>query len=170
MTLLIALARAKINLRLKGKKVNAMKKLTLKEARPPYNISLDDAVLTDDEVVLLEKDGQPVAALVPMDEYADFQAWREAEKRRQARQAEEAAIEREHAAFKRMLPELLKQYEGRVVAIYEGQVVDVGDDRMEVWERARQQLGKVPVYVQTVEYPPRVYKVPHRKVIVDVEL
>ena len=61
-----------------------MKKLILKEARAPYNISLDDALLTD-EVVLLEKDGQPVAALVSMDEYA---------------------------AFQRMLPELLKEYEG----------------------------------------------------------
>ena len=146
-----------------------MKKLTLKETQSPYNISLDDALLTD-EVVLLEKDGQPVAALVPMDEYAAFQAWREEEKRRQARQAEEAAIEREHAAFQRMLPELLKQYEGRVVAIYNGQVVDVGDDRMEVWKKARQKLGQVPVYVQTVEYPPKVYKMPHRKVIADVDL
>ena len=82
-----------------------MRKLILKEARAPYNISLDDTLLTD-EVVLLEKDGQPVAALVPMDEYSAFQAWREEEKRRQARQVEEAAIEREHAAFQRMLPEL----------------------------------------------------------------
>jgi PHD/YefM family antitoxin component YafN of YafNO toxin-antitoxin module len=146
-----------------------MKKLALKETQAPYNISLDDALLTD-EVVLLEKDGQPVAALVPMDEYTAFQAWREEEKRRQARQAEEAAIEREHAAFQRMLPELLKQYKGRVVAIYNGQVVDVGDDRMEVWKQARQKLGQVPVYVQTVEYSPKVYKMPHRKVIADVDL
>jgi hypothetical protein len=146
-----------------------MRKLTLKEARAPYTVSLDDAILTD-EVVLLEKDGQPVAALVPMSEYVAFQAWREEEKRRQARQAEEAVIEQEHAAFNRMLPELLKQYEGRVVAIYNGQVVDVGDDEGEVWKRVRQQLGKVPVYVQTVEYPPRVYDIPYREVVADVEL
>lgn len=123
-----------------------------------------DETLTN-EVVILEKDGQPVAAVVPIEEYTAFQSWREAEKRRQARQAEATAIEREHAAFQQMLPELLKQYEGRVVALYKGQVVAVGDDRMEVWERARQQLGDVPVYIQTVEYPPRIYKMPHRKVV-----
>lgn len=55
-----------------------MKKLELKEARAPYNISLDEALLSD-EVVILEKEGQPVAALVPMAEYAAFRAWREAE-------------------------------------------------------------------------------------------
>jgi len=31
----------------------------------------------------LEKEGQPVAALVPMAEYAAFRAWREAEELRQ---------------------------------------------------------------------------------------
>ena len=139
-----------------------VKKLTLKETRAPYNVSLDDAILTD-EVVILEKDGQPVAALVPIAEYMAFQAWREEEKRRQAREVEEAAIEREHAAFQQMLPELLKKYKGRVVAIHNGQVVAVGDDRMELWERARQQLKGAPVYIQTVEYPARVYKMPYRK-------
>jgi len=140
-----------------------MKKLILKDAQAPYNLSLDDTLLAD-EVVILEKEGRPVAALIPMTEYAAFQAWREEERRRQAHQAEKAAIEREHAAFRQILPELLKQYPGRAVAIYNGQVVAVGDDRMEVWERARHQLKGAPVYVQTVEYSPRVYKMPYRKV------
>jgi len=141
-----------------------MKTLTLKEAQAPYNVALDDVLLTD-EVVILEKDGQPVAAVVPMAEYTAFQAWREAEKRRQARQAEEAAIEQEHAAFERMLPELLKQYPGQAVAIHNGEVVGVGDDEIAVWEEARKKFKGAPIYVQIVEYPPRVYKLPHRKVI-----
>jgi hypothetical protein len=141
-----------------------MKTLTLKEAQVPYNVALDEALLTD-EVIILEKDGQPVAALVPMAEYTAFQAWREAEKQRQARQAEEAAIEREHAAFEQMLPELLKQYPGQAVAIHDGQVVGVGDDEVVVWEEARKKFKGAPIYVQIVEYPPRVYKVPHRKVM-----
>ena len=62
-----------------------------------------------------------------------------------------------------MLPELLKQHPGRVVAIYKGQVVVVGDDRMEVCKQARRQLKGRPVYIQTVEYPPKVYKAPYRK-------
>lgn len=105
-----------------------------------------------------------MAALVPIAEYRAFESWREEEKRRQAHQAEQAAIEQEHLAFERMLPELLKQYAGRVVAIHNGQVVDVGDDKMAVWERVRQQLKGAPVYVQIVEARPRVYKMPHRKV------
>jgi len=140
-----------------------MKRLDLKEVSASYHLALD-ALLVTAEVVILEKDSQPVAALVPIAEYEAFQAWREEERRRQARQAEEAAIEREHAAYERMLPELLKQYPGRAVAIYNGQVVGVGDNKMELWSQVRQQLGPVPVYVQIVEYPPRIYKLPHRKV------
>lgn len=140
-----------------------MKTLTLNESRAPYNISLNDALLTD-EVVILEKEGRPVAALIPMAEYDAFQAWREEEKSRQELEAEQAAIEREHLAFQRMLPELLKQYAGQIVAIHNGQVVEVGQDQIEVWERAREKLPGAPVYVQVVQ-PPKTYKMPHRKVI-----
>ena len=141
-----------------------MKTLTLKEAQAPYNVALDDILLSD-EVVILEKNGQPVAVVVPMAEYTAFQAWREAEKRRQAHEAEEAAIKQEHIAFVRMLPELLKQYPGQAVAIHNGEVVGVGDDEVAVWEEARKKFKGAPIYVQIVEYPPRVYKLPHRKVI-----
>lgn len=141
-----------------------MKTLTLKESHAPYNVALDEALLTD-EVIILEKNGQPVVAIVPLAEYTAFQAWREAEERRRARQAEEAAIDREHAAFERMLPELLKQYPGQAVAIYNGEVVGVGNSKMDLWSQVRQKLGPVPVYVQVIEYPTKVYKMPHRKVI-----
>ena len=138
-----------------------MKKLTLKETQAPYEVALDDT----SEVVILERDGEAVAAIVPIAEYQAFQSWRQAELRRQTQSEEESAIEQEHAAFEKMLPELLQKYEGRVVALYQGQVVDVGDDRMTVWAKARKQLGQVPVYVQTVESPPRTLKLPHRKMV-----
>jgi hypothetical protein len=94
-----------------------------------------------------------------------------AESHRQTRETEKAAIEREHVAFEQMLPELLKHYEGRVVAIYNGQIVDVGDDEGEVWVQARQRLGDVPVYVQTVIDPPIVYDMPSVEVVTtDAEL
>ncbi len=146
-----------------------MKRLSIKEAQAHYNISLDE-VVSSDEVVIFEKDGQPVAALLPIEEYNAFQNWREDEQRRLVRQAEEAAIEREHAAFQKMLPELLQEYEGRAVALYQGQVVGVGNDRMKVWRQAREELGHVPVYVQTVEYPPRVYELSSVEVVTDVDL
>ncbi len=146
-----------------------MKRLSLKEAQTHYNISLDE-VISSDEVVIFEKDGQPVAALLPIEEYNTFQNWREGEQRRLARQAEEAAIDREHAAFQKMLPKLLQQYEGQVVALYQGQVVGVGDDRMKVWRQAREKLGPVPVYIQTVEYPPRIYELPSVEIVTDVDV
>ena len=146
-----------------------MQKLILKEAQAPYQIALNDTLFAG-EVVILEKNGQSVAAVVPMTEYDAFQAWRAAEARKQQVEAEEAAIAREHRAFQQMLPALLKQYPGRVVAIHQGKIVAVGDERMEVWQRARQQTEGAPIYVQTVDNPTKVYKMPHRKVVRHVEI
>jgi hypothetical protein len=52
------------------------KELPLKETGVPYYVSVAGVLLAD-EVVILEKEGQPVAALVPITEYAAFQSWRE---------------------------------------------------------------------------------------------
>lgn len=141
-----------------------IKESTLKESQAPYAVALNKVLLTA-EPVILEQDGQSVAAVIPFAEYEAFQTWREAEQRRQARQAEEAAIEQEYAAYQKMLPELLEKYAGRVVALYQGEVVQVGDDEGDIWQQARERLGPVPIYVETVEHPPRVYSVPHRKVV-----
>jgi len=146
-----------------------MQKFILKEAQEFYQTALSD-LFSLGEVVILEKNGQSVAAVVPMAEYDAFQAWRAAEARKQQLEAEEAAIAREHQAFQQMLPALLKQYAGRVVAIHQGEIVAVGDERMEVWQRARQQTNGAPIYVQTVDNPTKVYKMPHRKVVRHVEV
>jgi Uma2 family endonuclease len=66
------------------------KKRTLKEAHVPYSAFLLE-ILSPDEVVILEKAGEPVAALMSIEEYKAYQSWREAEKNYQA---EEAAIEK----------------------------------------------------------------------------
>jgi hypothetical protein len=58
---------------------------------------------------------------------------------------------REIAAFERLKPELLKQYKGRVVAIHNGEVVAVGDDRMDVLGIVLEKLGPVPCYIEWVE-------------------
>ena len=129
-----------------------MQTLVLKESRAPYQVALDDSPMQGD-VVILEKNGQAVAAVVSMTEYLEFQAWREIE---------------QHKHNQQLLPQLRQQHPGRVVAIHNGKVITVGDDRMEVWQRARQQVGKAPVYIQTVEAFPKVYKMPVRKVVADV--
>lgn len=146
-----------------------MQKVILKEAQAPYLVTLGDALFSG-EVVILEKNGQSVAAMVPMADYDAFQAWRAAKERQEQMAQEEAAIAREHQAFQQMLPDLLADYGGHVVALYQGEVIGVGDDRMEVWQRARQQTNGAPVYVQTVSQPSKVYKMPHRKVVRHVEV
>ena len=58
---------------------------------------------------------------------------------------------REVAAFERLKPELLEQYRGRVVAIHQGAVVAVGDNRMDVLGDVLEKLGPVPCYTENVE-------------------
>lgn len=57
---------------------------------------------------------------------------------------------KEVAAFERLKPELLKQYQGRAVAIYQEKVVAVGDDVLETHEQVVDQLGDVICYVELV--------------------
>ena len=140
-----------------------MKKMVLREAQAPYTLTVDEKTLH--EPVLLERDGQPVAALVPIAEFEAFRAWRQAQERHRHRQAQMEAFEREQAAFERMKPELLRTHRGKVVAIYQGQVVQVGTDIAETLDAVYDQFGYVPCYVQRVEETPPVYKFPYRQVV-----
>lgn len=141
-----------------------MKKISLKEAQAPYTLAIDEEALTQ-EPVILERDGQPIAALVPIAEYEAFRAWQQDETRHRRRQAQQEAFEQERAIFERMRPELLRTHLGKVVAIYQGRVVEVGDEVGETVEKVYDRFGYVPCYVQRVEETPRIYKFPHRKVI-----
>ena len=136
-----------------------MKTLILKEAQALYDV-LDESQLAQ-EPVLVERDGRPIGVFVPMAEYEAFRVWRNAEQQRQ-RSAPAEAFRREVAAFERMKPELLRQHPGRVVAIYDGQVIEIGDENESVADvatRLYERMGYVPVYVQRVEDNPRVYKI-----------
>lgn len=64
------------------------------------------------------------------------------------------AFEREVAAFKALKPELLKQYPGQYVAIYQGQVVGHGDNRLALVKEVYNQFGEVPCYVEKVSLEP----------------
>lgn len=66
------------------------------------------------------------------------------------------AFEQEIAAFEQMKPALLEQYAGQFVAIYQGQVVAVGDNRLALVKEVYNQFGEVPCYVEQVTAePPR---------------
>ena len=140
-----------------------MKTLVLKEAKAPYTLILDEAALAEGPVQVLHSDGERVVGvIVPSEEYAAFRTWRQAQKGQQRAQRGHDPFEREVAAFERMLPQLLQKYRGRVVAVYEGRVVEVGcpgEGVAEVAGRVYSRVGYVPVYVQRVTETPRVYKI-----------
>jgi len=142
-----------------------MKTLTLKEAQALYNV-LDERQVT--ESALIDHDDRPVRIMVPADEYAAFLAWRKAEQQRQQRAASDEALRREAEVYERMKPELLRQYRNRVVAIYNGQIIEIGSENesvVNVAMRVYERLGYAPVYVQRVEETPRVYKISSPQIV-----
>ncbi len=145
------------------KRPTDIRKMTLRESRSPYTLTVDEQALR--EPVVLEQDGQPVAALVPIAEYEAFRAWRQAKERHRHPQTRADAFEQERAAYERMKPELLRTHRGQVVAIYQGQVVQVGTDVAETLDAVYDEFGYVSCYVQRVEETARVYEFPHRKVV-----
>jgi hypothetical protein len=123
-----------------------VKIVSLKETPTRYVIEVDRAAV-EQETTLLQRDGQAVAAIVPIDDYRAFQEWQAAWQRPSVPPEFEAEV----AAFEQLKPELLERYRGRAVAIYQGQVIEVGDDKMDVLARVRERLGNVHCYVEWVE-------------------
>jgi hypothetical protein len=62
--------------------------------------------------------------------------------------------EREYQAFLGLLPELLKAHEGKYVAVHEGRVVDVGEDKVALALGVYEKYGYVPIYVGLVATRP----------------
>lgn len=69
--------------------------------------------------------------------------------------------EREYQAFLCLLPELLATYEGRYVAIHNGQVVDSDADDAALILRVQAEVGYVPLYVGLVTRQQPIVRVPH---------
>jgi len=141
-----------------------VRRVVLKESHAPYTLAIEEEVLTR-EPFILERDGEPVAAVIPIAEYQAFRAWQEARDREEQRRKDLEAFEREREAFERLKPELLRTHRGQCVAILNGQVVESGSDKIEVLDRVYARFGYRPVYVQRVEEQPHIYKIPHRKVV-----
>ncbi len=138
-----------------------MKTLILKETQAPYTLTLDEVTLAEGPVRVLCGE-QTIGVLVPPDEYKLFRTWRERRQRRAQIQQARDPFEREVAAFERMLPDLLQKYRGRVAALHNGRVVEVGalgESVAEVAGRVYDRIGYVPAYIQQVEETPRVYRI-----------
>jgi PHD/YefM family antitoxin component YafN of YafNO toxin-antitoxin module len=129
------------------------KRLTLRERCPPYTLSIEEEDILDQESIILERDGQPVAVIVSPAEYEAFRAWQETQDRGRRRQADLEALGREREAYKRLEPELLPLYKGQYVAIREGQVIDSGPNEMALVQRVYEKFGYGPMYVRRVGVP-----------------
>lgn len=128
------------------------KTVKIAEAQAAYRLGVDEKQLAE-EPIILERDGEPVAAIVPFREYREFTSWRE--QREKARTFEE-----ERAAFYRLKDDLHDTHEGQYVAILNGQVVDSGTDPVDVVMRVYTRFGYVPVYVGLVSERPEVVEFP----------
>ncbi len=70
------------------------------------------------------------------------------------RVAIDEAFMQEVAAFEALKPDLLEQYPGQYVAIYQKQVVAVGDNRLALVKEVYSQFGEVPCFVEKVTLEP----------------
>lgn len=73
-------------------------------------------------------------------------------------------LEAEERAFERKLPELLRKYEGRFVALYRGRIVGHDKDDEKLGRRIYDKFGEVPFYIAKVERTPTVHEVPSPEV------
>ncbi len=70
-----------------------------------------------------------------------------------------AAFEGEAAAFDRLKPSLLDQFDGQYVAVYQGRVVAHGADRFDLLRQVHQTFGPVACYIDLVESGSSIRKV-----------
>ena len=74
--------------------------------------------------------------------------------------------ERERLAFLRLLPALLQTHRGQYVAIHNEQVVDSGDNELDLADRVWAKHGYVPIHVDLVTDQPRpLARIPHFRVL-----
>jgi PHD/YefM family antitoxin component YafN of YafNO toxin-antitoxin module len=75
-----------------------VRRIVLKESHAPYTLTLEEGI-AGDEPLVLERDGQAVAVVIPLAEYEAFRAWRDAsEQERESTQGFEA-LRQEPQAF-----------------------------------------------------------------------
>ena len=138
------------------------KKVSLKEARATYSLSLNKTDLAQGPLIL-EHEGEPVAAVVPIAEYREFEAWRE--RHISPPLSSDDEWERARQAFERMRSELVKTHKGRFVAILNNQVVDTDSEMGTLARRVYARFGYRPIYMQKVTEHPRVARISSPRVV-----
>ncbi len=130
--------------------------VSLKEAQATYSLSLDKTDLAQGPLIL-EHEGEPIAAVVPIAEYREFEAWRE--RHISPPLSPDDEWEQGRQAFERMRSELLKTHTGQFVAILNTQVVDADAEIGTLARRVYARFGYRPIYMQKVTEQPRVARI-----------
>ena len=123
--------------------------------RGTISVEFDPAQLAREGVVL-KRNGKPIAVAISLEEHREYNAWK---KQRKPAADFPPAWHAEKAAFQKLLPELLKTYREKWVAIYQGKVVDSDEKEGELMYRVALKYGDAPVYIDEVLGKPRVYRV-----------
>ncbi|MBI4674288.1 MAG: hypothetical protein HY741_21810 [Chloroflexi bacterium] len=117
-----------------------MKVVTIREHSSLYSTepaltieSVIGEVQETNEPLILVRDDKPVVAVIPFSDYERFTRWRETEM--PPREAADNGFEREHAAFQRLKPDLLKTHYGLYVAIHNEQLADADSSDSELAKR-----------------------------------
>ena len=126
-----------------------VKRISIKETRAPYTIPVSEDDLAEGPIIL-ERNGDAVAVLVPVQEYQQFITWRERQEKEARHRARMEAFERERAAFFRLKPQLLDTHRGLWVAVIGEQVVGADADKQALAKRVYARFGYVPAYIQLV--------------------
>jgi hypothetical protein len=128
------------------------------------------------QIAIQVKDDQKAAVLVELLHSLDFVSNVEIVEANNANQptAEEGSIfyqhpsrrlmESEAAAFAAMHHELVAQYLGKYIAMYQGQVIDFDDDEKQLVERIAMKYPDAIVLIRQVQTelpPPLVFRSPH---------
>lgn len=138
------------------------KTVSLKEARATYSLSLNKTELTQGPLIL-EHEGEPVAAVVPIAEYREFEAWRE--RHISPPSSPDDEWEQARQAFERMRGKLLKTHKGQFVAILNDQVVDADAEIGTLAGRVYARFGYRPIYMQKVTEQPRLARIISPRVV-----
>lgn len=80
-------------------------------------------------------------------------------------QSAEEPLAKEEQMFRRKRVQLLQQYEGQFVALYQGRVVGHGMDDEELALQMFEKLGDAPFYIAKVSEEPTVYELPSPEVV-----
>ena len=133
-----------------------MTRQTLREVNAPYTVDPDDESVGR-ETIIIRRNGEPVAAVVPYAEYQKLLALTELAPL-PPQLPSDPQFEKQYAAFQRLLPELLKEHRGEWVGIVNEQASVFGQTSSAVLVEICKRFGDAPMCIQQVREQPRIYR------------